>query len=378
VKKILGLTIAIVLITGLVAVGTFAYFSDTETSANNSFTAGTIDIDVNGENPWQGEGYFTIDDLKPCDVEYIDFTINNVGENEVDVWKHLDIDENYAEKGGVMTEPECLAEGGTWDPAAGTCSDMQSQNDDIASVITYDLIVDGVVIIDETDDLQISDIDCCWIYLGIIQPGESMEVTQSYHMQGTAGNEYQGDSMGFLIELVAQQTVGCPPAPGTECTDLGKPFLDYVDIGSAASMSGHNAWGWFPYSTGNYGGGDPVGTYNFAMIGGDDDGGGTCDMDENDATFEMNACAVTANNLVIRHLDGTAIDTFDVYVNGNYVGGYVGGTISGEVWVTTTFPLGGQAFTGTATIRLVIAGNYPWSGCLTYGQGAVNWAYITN
>jgi predicted ribosomally synthesized peptide with SipW-like signal peptide len=374
VKKILGLTIAIVLIIGVVAGGTWAYFSDTEESLGNTFTAGTIDISVNGENPWEGTGYFTIADMKPCDVEYIDFTINNIGENEVDVWKHFEI---TGTSGGAMTEPECIAENGTWDSVNQQCQN-NVPSDDIASVIDYDLVVDGVVIIDITADVQITDIECCWIYLGRIEPGEDMVVTQSYHMQGTAGNEYQGDTMDFTIELFAQQTRGCPPDPDPVCAGYGKPFLDYVNIGSSSSMSDHNAWGWFPYSTGNYGGGDPVGTYNFAMIGGDDDGSGTCDMNENDATFEMNACATTANNLVIRHLDGTAIDSFDVYVDGVLVWSYTGGTIPGEVWVTSTVPLGAQAFTGKATIRLVITGNYPWSGCLTYGQGAVNWAYITN
>jgi len=384
-KKIIGLTIAILAIIGLVVGGTLAYFTDTETSTDNTFTAGTIDIDVNGENPWEGEGYFTIEDMKPCAVELIDFTITNVGENEVDVWKHLDVTgfntgiTVYPDpsSGPVSSEPEYLAEGAVYDPVTLTWDDTYfSAIDDISQVINYDLTVDGVVIIDETDDVQMADIDCCWIYLGVIQPGASMEVTQSYHMQGDTGNEYQGDVVEFTIELFAQQTVGCPPPPGTECDLYGKPFLDYIDIDSTSSMSAHNAWGWFPDpGVGNYGLRD--GGSSIAMIGGDDDGGGTCDMDENDATFEMNACAETANNLVIRHLDGSANDSFDIYVDGVYVTNYVGGTIPGEVWVTTTFPLGAQAFTGQATIRLVITGNYPWPSCLTYGQGAVNWAYIT-
>jgi predicted ribosomally synthesized peptide with SipW-like signal peptide len=41
-KKIIGLSIGALLIIGLVAVGTFAYFSDTATSAGNTWTAGTL------------------------------------------------------------------------------------------------------------------------------------------------------------------------------------------------------------------------------------------------------------------------------------------------------------------------------------------------
>lgn len=46
-KKIIGLTIAAILVIGLVAGGTLAYFSDTETSTANVFTAGTLDLKTN-------------------------------------------------------------------------------------------------------------------------------------------------------------------------------------------------------------------------------------------------------------------------------------------------------------------------------------------
>jgi predicted ribosomally synthesized peptide with SipW-like signal peptide len=45
-KKILGLTIAALLVIAMVAAGTFAYFSDTEQSTANTFTAGTLDLKV--------------------------------------------------------------------------------------------------------------------------------------------------------------------------------------------------------------------------------------------------------------------------------------------------------------------------------------------
>ena len=41
-KKIIGLSIAALLIIGIVAVGTFAYFSDTAASTGNTWTAGTL------------------------------------------------------------------------------------------------------------------------------------------------------------------------------------------------------------------------------------------------------------------------------------------------------------------------------------------------
>ncbi|MFC1897774.1 TasA family protein [Chloroflexota bacterium] len=46
-KKILGLTVAAVLVMALVGGGTWAYFSDVETSTGNVLTAGTLDLDIN-------------------------------------------------------------------------------------------------------------------------------------------------------------------------------------------------------------------------------------------------------------------------------------------------------------------------------------------
>jgi predicted ribosomally synthesized peptide with SipW-like signal peptide len=48
-KKIVGLSIAAVLIIALITGGTFAFFSDTETSASNTFTAGTLDLKVSND-----------------------------------------------------------------------------------------------------------------------------------------------------------------------------------------------------------------------------------------------------------------------------------------------------------------------------------------
>ena len=46
-KKILGLTVAVLLSIGMVGIGTWAYFSDVETSTGNVLTAGTLDLKTN-------------------------------------------------------------------------------------------------------------------------------------------------------------------------------------------------------------------------------------------------------------------------------------------------------------------------------------------
>ena len=64
-KKIIGLTIAVLLIIGLVGGGTFAYFSDTETSTGNTLTAGTLNLQVGAADPVTDK--VTLANIKPTD-----------------------------------------------------------------------------------------------------------------------------------------------------------------------------------------------------------------------------------------------------------------------------------------------------------------------
>jgi predicted ribosomally synthesized peptide with SipW-like signal peptide len=50
-KKIIGLSLATLLIVAVVGSGTWAYFSDNETSQNNTITAGTLDLQVGATDP---------------------------------------------------------------------------------------------------------------------------------------------------------------------------------------------------------------------------------------------------------------------------------------------------------------------------------------
>ena len=123
-KKII-VSLAVIGVVAAIAVGgTVAYFSDTETSTGNTFTAGTIDIAVNDQNPWSQNGQYHFADMKPSQVEYSNFTINNVGTNPVNVWKKVDVGQTL---GGEISEPECLEQHGTWDGA--NCTDETEKSD---------------------------------------------------------------------------------------------------------------------------------------------------------------------------------------------------------------------------------------------------------
>jgi len=213
VKKIIGLGIAVAVIIALVTTGTWAFFSDTEESTDNTFTAGTIDLEVNTENPWTSAAVTTeLDDVKPCEVRWVEITLKNVGENPMDVWKMIR-DVTCAENG--IIEPE---------QAWYTANPGLSPKNDIDTVIIYDLEIDAVMEIEETEDLMINpDIADYYIYLGTLAKDATMVVRQSYHMAGDTGNWAQSDTMTFTIEFFAQQTVGNAPSPTPELSGHVKP-----------------------------------------------------------------------------------------------------------------------------------------------------------
>ena len=208
-KKIILSLSVIVAVAAVVAGATTAYFSDTETAENNTFTAGTVDIDIDDQNPWQDS--YHIDDLKPGETDYITFTINNVGQNPVNISKKLfsfdgtgGVEEYECGERKTSSEPECEAEGNT-------------SVDDIETQIVYDLSVEvensegnkiwWQTIYSEEEGKRISEVydEVNYVSLGMIPVGGSMIVTQSYHLDEGTDNEYQGDKLAFDIEIKADQ-----------------------------------------------------------------------------------------------------------------------------------------------------------------------------
>ena len=77
-KKILS-SLSIIAAVASIAVGaTIAYFSDTETSTGNTFTSGTLDLQVDNQNPWTST-VFSLSDVKPGDSGSVTIKLKNVG-----------------------------------------------------------------------------------------------------------------------------------------------------------------------------------------------------------------------------------------------------------------------------------------------------------
>jgi len=95
-KTIIGLTIAFILAVGMIGVATFAYFSDTETSADNQLTAGTLDLKTDDADGVSETLYAT--NLAPGDTVGPS-TIQLKNSGSVD-GSTLDIEFSYVESDG--------------------------------------------------------------------------------------------------------------------------------------------------------------------------------------------------------------------------------------------------------------------------------------
>ena len=93
-KKILVSVMVIAMVAGLIGAGISAFFSDTETSTGNTFTAGTLDLQVKDNNEGWGDGVtatWTMSNMKPGDeltgtVEQVDLrNVGSVSASTVDI-----------------------------------------------------------------------------------------------------------------------------------------------------------------------------------------------------------------------------------------------------------------------------------------------------
>ena len=285
-KRILLSIMTIALVSGAAFGATRAYFTDEEKSTGNTFSTGTIDIAVDGQNPW-GKTYPMLLD-KPSQTNYINFTVENVGNNEANVWKRIN---NVRTSGGegtyhctcgnsdvyVSSEPECYE-------GTNSCTQPYVERDDLDSYMVYglyvckgqvgvdDCAVEGEdfssgkptgtgwkAIIPETNQVRVDNVNGVWIKLNdTLVPGKKLAVSQSYRLtawddavESEITNWAQGDVMNFDIELEARQ-VTAPPPGSTELAsvELKKkdPVTWNVVPGASGILSYHTSGNTFNYN----------------------------------------------------------------------------------------------------------------------------------
>jgi len=229
----------------LMCTSTQSYFIDTETSTANTLTSGYIDLAVSDdlgatwENPWiRATNELTDGCAYPGAILYDEIWLKNVGTCPMTVWKHIF---NVGNAEGALPEPEeDFYDASDGDGVAGSIdwrlSDWirydvdimhQEWNDpdwfftgtwvpEIAESEGWFLSDDGPYT--PADDPDYSGeykggVECYWYYLGELQPGQSMKVRQSYHVDVLVDNWAQGDLVTMDIEFLAQQTGSPAPTP---------------------------------------------------------------------------------------------------------------------------------------------------------------------
>jgi predicted ribosomally synthesized peptide with SipW-like signal peptide len=228
-NKVLASLLMIGMVAAMAGAGTFAQFSDTETSKNNVITAGEIDLVVNGQNPLCS-AVVEIDDIKPCWSQTFNKKVvvrNNPGYlyvNLTDIVNDTGVaDFPDPDAGPVTNDPEYEAEGMTYDCATKEWTGDHAPVDDISTQIDYKVGLytnngglPGTLIGSLYTYTTLNDAAAAgWIHLtncGVaMNPGTKYWVVQTFHMNGDAGNEYQGDACTFTEQFKAEQTGDTTP-----------------------------------------------------------------------------------------------------------------------------------------------------------------------
>ena len=213
-KKILGLTVAALLVMGLVGGGTWAYFSDPEVTGNNILTAGTLDLDL---GPGDGdEEYPVIVDFSTANIApgqsdngsvELNYPSTNIADGELDIlfssWTHVGLasggNDEYGDDSGDLGANVQLAVyidvDGSTDYTDGTDIGLES----------------GTPGVYTSGDLQ-------WFTLASYAGDNFTDVYSAASVNGTAdnftiewridpsiGNTIQGDSANCTVTFLLQQ-----------------------------------------------------------------------------------------------------------------------------------------------------------------------------
>jgi predicted ribosomally synthesized peptide with SipW-like signal peptide len=197
--QVLASLIVIGLVASIIGAGTYAYFSDTETSSANTLAAGTLNLKVNnGPDPYVGS-LVQILNLKPSAARYssaINITIEN---NSGKVFKRI--------SHVVCThQPNPGLDTNTW----------------------FDLNVNGVQLIPDNAK-TVKDLEDKWIYMGVFSPRVKIPVIQSFHLQACLPSWVDGETCTFDEEFMVMQ-INDPTIPSNCYNPYGGDCPSAVEI----------------------------------------------------------------------------------------------------------------------------------------------------
>ena len=172
---ILASILAIALVAAGVGAGTLAWFSDTETSTGNVFTAGTLTLEGEPNGQW------TVGNMKPEDTIIKTLTVKNTGSLDGYLYGRI----TYTGSS----------------PDLGTKLDVISWTE---GTLTFDPDVMLNVFCSQTGTSFIEGEN--WMPYGLLEDGQEYTFSITIHWPQTSNdNLYQGADLDFKIELLLHQ-----------------------------------------------------------------------------------------------------------------------------------------------------------------------------
>ena len=201
-KKILGLTIAALIVLVFVGGSTWAYFNDTESSESNSLVAGTMDLDIDGGDT--AVTTFSVSSAAPGDTGSGSSTLANSGSiaGELDIT--FSAITNTGGSGGSEHEDGVGDLGGEADMAVFI--DVDSSGTWTSGDVG--LKSDGTTY-NHPDALEYETIDSyesdSFDAIVTLSASASDDFVVMWRIPTTAGNDIQGDSISFDVTFTLEQ-----------------------------------------------------------------------------------------------------------------------------------------------------------------------------
>ena len=209
-KKIL-VSLSIIGVVAVIAVGsTVAYFRDVETSTGNTFSAGTLDLQIRDQNnPWGNgvTGTWSATDMKPGDEYSFDVPfvwLRNVGSINAD---HLEITCDYSIDENDCLEPETNCENIPDDMAKEMIiTRCEYYQDGVWSVNCLTNLNPKWRIEDQDGDNKITFYDLKNDKLDDLTPPNPWTTFEmSVKFSELAGNDFQGDTFDLTMIFTLNQ-----------------------------------------------------------------------------------------------------------------------------------------------------------------------------
>jgi len=204
-RKILTAIFVVGLVATMAGAGIYAYFTDTETSTGNTFTAGTLDLKVGDWNEDYGDGVtatWTLSSMKPGDTigPYSVF-LRNFGSIEAD---HIEI-----KCSNTVTDPpgpESDTEEGTTDMDKAVEITMLAYNGTNLLDILTDFNDNGIKDLDDFENWNAGQGFDNITPVPAANQGTTRTFTMALRFHPTlADNDYQGDILTTTVTFTLNQ-----------------------------------------------------------------------------------------------------------------------------------------------------------------------------